>query len=116
MDTTEAGQTSMAESEARTGGLSQVLRKYGQIVLVLQGGGALGAYQAGVYEALHSAGIEPDWVIGTSIGAVHAGIIAGNAPGHRLAKVRDFCSALPTIPIPWLGYRGFGKASRISSR
>jgi NTE family protein len=40
----------------------------GQVVLVLQGGGALGAYQAGVYEALHEAGIEPDWVIGTSIG------------------------------------------------
>ena len=44
----------------------------GQIVLVLQGGGALGAYQAGVYQALHEAGIEPDWVIGTSIGAINA--------------------------------------------
>ena len=42
----------------------------GQVVLVLQGGGALGAYQVGVYEALHEAGIEPDWVIGTSIGAI----------------------------------------------
>ena len=44
----------------------------GQIVLVLQGGGALGAYQVGVYQALHEAGIEPDWVIGTSIGAINA--------------------------------------------
>ena len=44
----------------------------GQVVLVLQGGGALGAYQAGVYQALHEAGIEPDWVIGTSIGAINA--------------------------------------------
>jgi NTE family protein len=43
-----------------------------QVVLVLQGGGALGAYQVGVYQALHEAGIEPDWVIGTSIGAINA--------------------------------------------
>ena len=56
----------------------------GQIVLVLQGGGALGAYQAGVYQALHEAGIEPDWVIGTSIGAINAALIAGNAPADRL--------------------------------
>ena len=49
-----------------------------QIVLVLQGGGALGAYQAGVYQALHEAGIEPDWIIGTSIGAINASLIAGN--------------------------------------
>ena len=52
----------------------------GQVVLVLQGGGALGAYQAGVYQALHEAGIEPDWIIGTSIGAINAGLIAGNEP------------------------------------
>ena len=49
-----------------------------QIVLVLQGGGALGAYQAGVYHALHEHGIEPDWIIGTSIGAINASLIAGN--------------------------------------
>jgi NTE family protein len=47
---------------------------------VLQGGGALGAYQVGVYEAMHEAGIEPDWVIGTSIGAINAALIAGNRP------------------------------------
>jgi len=47
----------------------------GQIVLVFQGGGALGAYQAGVYQALHEAGIEPDWIIGTSIGAINASLI-----------------------------------------
>ena len=44
----------------------------GQVVLVLQGGGALGAYQGGVYQALHEAGVEPDWIIGTSIGAINA--------------------------------------------
>jgi len=62
----------------------------GQIVLVLQGGGALGAYQAGVFEALHEAGVEPDWVIGTSIGAINAAIIAGNTHGDRLARLREF--------------------------
>ena len=65
-------------------------RELGQIVLVLQGGGALGAYQAGVYEALDEAGVEPDWVIGTSIGAINAGIIAGNRPGDRLPRLRAF--------------------------
>ena len=61
----------------------------GQVVLVLQGGGALGAYQAGVYQALHEAGIEPDWVIGTSIGAINASLIAGNAPENRLGGCRN---------------------------
>ena len=57
-----------------------VIRKQsGQVVLVLQGGGALGAYQGGVYEALNEARVEPDWIIGTSIGAINASIIAGNA-------------------------------------
>jgi len=62
----------------------------GQIVLVLQGGGALGAYQVGVYQALHEAGIEPDWVIGTSIGAINAALIAGNPPARRLERLREF--------------------------
>src|SRR5271165_3167645 len=69
-------------------------RKLGQIVLVLQGGGALGAYQAGVYQALHEADIEPDWVIGTSIGAINAGLIAGNLPDQRLAKLKEFWSRI----------------------
>jgi NTE family protein len=67
---------------------------FGQIVLVLQGGGALGAYQAGVYQALHEAGIEPDWVIGTSIGAINASLIAGNAPEDRLARLQEFWSRM----------------------
>ena len=58
-----------------------------QTVLVLQGGGALGAYQAGVYQALVEGGIEPDWVIGTSIGAINAALIAGNEPTVRLARL-----------------------------
>jgi NTE family protein len=59
-------------------------------VLVLQGGGALGAYQVGVYQAMHEAGLEPDWVIGTSIGAINGAIIAGNAPEARLDRLRQF--------------------------
>jgi NTE family protein len=62
----------------------------GQVVLVLQGGGALGAYQGGVYQALHEAGVEPDWLIGTSIGAINAAIIAGNKPEDRLARLQEF--------------------------
>jgi NTE family protein len=62
----------------------------GQVVLVLQGGGALGAYQGGVYQALHEAGIEPDWLIGTSIGAINASIIAGNRFDDRLSKLQEF--------------------------
>lgn len=60
------------------------------IGLVLQGGGALGAYQAGVYQALHEAGLEPDWVVGVSIGAINAAIIAGNKPENRLEKLERF--------------------------
>ena len=71
----------------------------GQIVLVLQGGGALGSYQAGVYEALNEAGIEPDWIIGTSIGAINASLIAGNAPQHRLARLKEFWKRMEQAPI-----------------
>ncbi|HYL87535.1 MAG TPA: patatin-like phospholipase family protein [Burkholderiales bacterium] len=66
------------------------MKSYGQTVLVLQGGGALGAYQGGVFEALHEAGLEPDWVIGTSIGAINGAIIAANPPGERLPRLREF--------------------------
>jgi NTE family protein len=63
-----------------------------QVVLVLQGGGALGAYQAGVYQGLHEAGVEPTWVVGTSIGAINAALICGNKPEDRLGKLEDFWS------------------------
>jgi NTE family protein len=59
-------------------------------VLVLQGGGALGAYQAGAYEGLSEIDVRPDWVAGISIGAINAAIIAGNAPADRLEKLRTF--------------------------
>jgi NTE family protein len=62
----------------------------GRVALVLQGGGALGAYQVGVYQALHEAGLEPDWVSGVSIGAINAAIIAGNPPERRLERLKAF--------------------------
>jgi NTE family protein len=61
-----------------------------RIALVLQGGGALGAYQGGVYQALQEAGLEPDWVAGVSIGAINGAIIAGNPPERRVERLRTF--------------------------
>lgn len=68
-----------------------------QLALVLQGGGALGAYQAGVYEALHEAGLEPDWVAGVSIGGINPAIIAGNPRGRRLERLRHFWKRSPAV-------------------
>lgn len=60
------------------------------LVLVLQGGGALGAYQAGAYAALHEAGYQPNWLAGISIGAINSAIIAGNPPDQRVRRLREF--------------------------
>ncbi len=65
-----------------------------KLVLVLQGGGALGAYQAGAYEALSTAGLEPDWIAGISIGAINAALIAGNKPENRVKRLRAFWEKL----------------------
>ena len=70
--------------------LQHEMKALGQTVLVLQGGGALGAYQVGVYEALAEAGVEPDWVVGTSIGAINAGLIAGSPKGERVDRLCEF--------------------------
>src|SRR3546814_17347538 len=64
--------------------------KYPAIALVLQGGGALGAYQCGVYQGLHEAGIRPNWLAGISIGAINAAIIAGNVPDDRVDRLQAF--------------------------
>ncbi|HEY1124329.1 MAG TPA: patatin-like phospholipase family protein [Sphingobium sp.] len=85
--------------------LHDELSTHGQIVLCLQGGGALGAYQVGVFEALDEAGIAPDWIVGTSIGAINAGIIAGSKPGERMEKLRDFWKRVERdkfmgVPLP----------------
>jgi NTE family protein len=68
----------------------RVNHRYESVVLALQGGGALGAYQGGVYEGLAEAGLAPDWVVGVSIGAINAGLIAGNPPERRIARLREF--------------------------
>jgi NTE family protein len=69
------------------------------IALLLQGGGALGAYQAGVYEALAEADLHPDWTAGISIGAINAALIAGNAPESRVERLRQFWELI-TEPFP----------------
>jgi NTE family protein len=81
----------------------------GQTILVLQGGGALGAYQAGVYQGLIEAGIEPDWVIGTSIGAINAALIAGNRPADRLDRLKEFWDRVRNrspLKMSWLSMFG----------
>ncbi len=70
--------------------LCKQVDRYPTVALVLQGGGALGGYQCGVYEGLHDAGIRPNWFAGISIGAINAAILAGNAPEDRLDNLRAF--------------------------
>jgi NTE family protein len=87
------------------------------IALLLQGGGALGAYQAGVYQALAEADLHPDWVAGISIGAINAAIIAGNAPPERVGKLRAFWESITDHPSNgWAGAAtdvlAFGEAAR----
>jgi predicted acylesterase/phospholipase RssA len=77
-----------AEGIGRGHGLSQQFKRSGRAVL--QGGGALGAYQVGVYQALHETGIKLNWIIGTSIGAINAGLIADDTPERRLDVLQEF--------------------------
>jgi NTE family protein len=77
-----------------------------RVALVLQGGGALGAYQGGVYQAIHEAGIEVDWISGTSIGGINGALIAGNPFDRRVQRLREFWEAVTEPPmripsIPW---------------
>lgn len=101
--------------------IRQIDRKaLGQVVLVFQGGGALGAYQAGVYQALSEEGIEPDWVIGTSIGAINAALIAGNPPEKRLHRMREFWrrvqhSAWTDAASAFPGMSAFSKAATMTA-
>ncbi len=76
--------------------LLEKVAQYPAIALVLQGGGALGAYQCGVYQALNEAGIRPNWYAGISIGAINAAIIAGNRPQDRIERLRDSGNDLRT--------------------
>ena len=82
--------------------------EFDHTILLLQGGGALGAYQAGAYEGLVEADIAPDWVVGISIGGINAALIAGNPPGRRVERLREFWDRVsehaPLIPPPWMRY------------
>src|SRR5437867_12930645 len=84
-----------------------------RIALILQGGGALGSYQAGVYQALAESNLHPDWVAGISVGAINSALIAGNPPDSRVAALRAFWEAiteppigLPSLVSAWLGAMG----------
>lgn len=95
--------------------------KYDYIVLVLQGGGALGAYQAGVFEAMAEASLAPNWVAGVSIGAVNGALIVGNPVGHRTERLREFWNLVssglpgnaPTFFDPW--HSAFNRTSALLS-
>ncbi|MFM0431899.1 patatin-like phospholipase family protein [Paraburkholderia aspalathi] len=82
-----------------------VLPRYDEIALVLQGGGALGSYQAGVYEGLAETGVQPNWIAGVSIGALNTAIIAGNAPENRVEALRGFWDSI-CHPLDWVGGLG----------
>src|SRR5438876_8458247 len=69
------------------------------ITLLLQGGGALGSYQAGVYQALAEAKLHPDWIAGISIGAINSALVAGNPPDKRVDRLREFWEAVSTSPL-----------------
>jgi NTE family protein len=85
------------EKFGRAGRLPQAV-PFDCVALVLQGGGALGAYQAGVYEGLAEASLHPNWVAGISIGAINAALIAGNAPKERVEKLRAFWQTVTADP------------------
>ncbi len=95
-----------------------IKRDYDNTLLVLQGGGALGAYQAGVYEGLAEAGYEPNWVTGVSIGAINAALIAGNPTARRVERLREFwnlvSSGLLASPL-WIHEGMHGVFNRTSS-
>lgn len=88
-NTTKRETEGSAGTEARSP-FADLLAPYDRIALLLQGGGALGAYHVGVYEALHAAGIEPTWISGVSIGAINSALIAGNEPSKRLERLTAF--------------------------
>ncbi len=82
--------------------LHDIVGQYDRIALVFQGGGALGAYQAGVYEALAEAGCEPNWISGVSIGAINSAIIAGNHPENRVPRLKEFWNTISGRKVlPW---------------
>jgi NTE family protein len=91
----------LTASPPGSGGIKPVAERppFECIALLLQGGGALGSYQAGVYQALSEANLQPDWVAGISIGAINSALIAGNAPELRVERLREFWEAVSDTPF-----------------
>ena len=89
----------MTDDLARRAGRDATATPFKSVALVLQGGGALGSYQGGVYQALAEANVHPDWVSGISIGAVNSALIAGNAPEKRVEKLREFWETVSKPPL-----------------
>jgi NTE family protein len=85
--------------KSETPDIKAILEPYQSVALVLQGGGALGAYQAGVFQALHEVGIAPNWLSGVSIGAINAAIITGNKPGNQLDRLREFWETISSRKV-----------------
>jgi NTE family protein len=81
---------------------------------LLQGGGALGSYQAGVYQALAEADLHPDWVAGISIGAINSAIIAGNAPDRRVDRLREFWETVSASPLGIPYYKSAELSDKLS--
>jgi NTE family protein len=98
----KASQTPVGPTSKRKTHVPAERPQFERIALILQGGGALGAYQAGVYQALAEADLHPDWVAGISIGAVNAAIIAGNPPERRVQQLRAFWETVtqPNFGVP----------------
>jgi NTE family protein len=92
----------MATNTRRRSGSIKRWGEHNRTVLVLQGGGALGAYQAGAYAALSEAGMEPDWVAGVSIGAINAALIAGNPAKLRVQRLSEFWQRVSQFSPPML--------------
>ncbi|MHB1669282.1 MAG: DUF3734 domain-containing protein [Thiomonas sp.] len=95
----EQAQAELAIEPTGSNPLLSRVAAYEHIALVLQGGGALGAYQAGVVQGLAEAGIQPTWVAGISIGSIHCAIIAGNPPHLRALRLREFWHRVTQQPV-----------------
>lgn len=105
---------STRRNQAGAGPTGIEMPPYDVVALVLQGGGALGAYQAGVYEGMHEAGIRPNWVAGISIGALNAAVIAGSPASQRVDRLRTFWQTICATPGRWPWPEGLSQAMPVA--
>jgi NTE family protein len=102
--------TKLTSANSQSGQRTQ----FEQVVLLLQGGGALGSYQAGVYQAMAEAELHPDWVAGISIGAINSALIAGNAPEKRVDRLREFWETVTEFAVGASYFRSFELSNEFS--